>query len=154
MAFTPVEIKHVRFGHAFRGYKPSAVDHVLEEIAVSFEDVWRERADLADKVEHLETELTRFRELESLLRATLVSAERASSETKAQAMKEAELVVAEAHAEAREVIRKASAENERLSAETRRVRERLKLALTSLDPSDEERLERPRAFGAAGARTA
>jgi cell division initiation protein len=153
MTITPVEIRHIRFGRELRGYKRSAVDRLLAEIAGSFEDVWRERADLADKVEHLETELTRFRELESLLRATLVSAERASTETKAQATKEAELVVQEAHAEAREVMRKAAAENERLSLETRRLRARLKLALESLGPSSEERPERPRAVGAAGART-
>jgi cell division initiation protein len=151
MAITPVEIRHIKFGHGFRGYKPTAVDRLLAEIAVSFEDVWRERADLVDKVEHLETELERFRELEALLRATLVSAERASSETKEQARKEAELVVAEAHAEAREVIRKAAAENERLSLETRRLRERLKLALASLESSSEDHEERPPAFGAAKA---
>jgi cell division initiation protein len=154
MAITPVEIRHIKFGRELRGYKRSAVDRLLAEITLSFEDVWRERADLTDKVEHLETELARFRELESLLRATLVSAERASSDTKAQAAKEAELVVAEAHAEAREIIRRAAAENERLALETRRLRERLKLALASVEPSNEERAERPRAVGAAGARTA
>ena len=57
-----------------------ATDRLLEEIAASFEDVWRERADLADKVEQLEADLVRYRELEALLRTTLVSAERASAE--------------------------------------------------------------------------
>jgi cell division initiation protein len=139
MALTPVEIQHITFGKTLLGYKASAVDRLLAEIAASFEDVWRERADLTDKVEHLEAELVRFRELESLLRQTLVSAERAGSETREQAKKEADLVVQEAHAEAREILRRASAENERLSVESRRMRERLRLALASLEPGDEAR---------------
>jgi len=148
MALTPVEIRHITFGRSALGYKPQAVDRLLAEIAASFEDVWRERADLADKVEHLEGELQRFRELEALLRATLVSAERASNDMKAQARKEADLVVAEAHAEAREIVRRAAQENERLSVESRRMRERLRLALASLEPAKEE--NRPRALGGGG----
>ena len=76
--------------------------------------MWRERADLADKVEQLESDLVRFKELETLLRTTLVSAERASTELKEQARREADLILGEAHAEARKVRRDATAENERL----------------------------------------
>src|SRR5690242_8362172 len=148
MALTPVEIRHITFGRAIGGYKPQAVDRLLAEIAASFEDVWRERADLADKVEQLEADLARYKELEQLLRATLVSAERAANDMKGQARKEADLVIAEAHAEAREVVRKAAAENERLSVESRRMRERLRLALASLEPAKEE--SRPRAIGGGG----
>ena len=76
MALAPVEIRHVRLGRGIFGYRRTATDALLDEIATSFEDVWRERADLADKVEQLEADLVRYRELEALLRATLVSAER------------------------------------------------------------------------------
>ena len=151
MALTPVEIRHITFGRSALGYKPQAVDRLLAEIAASFEDVWRERADLADKVEQLESDLQRFRELETLLRSTLVSAERAANDMKGQARKEADLVIAEAHAEARELVRKAASENERLSVESRRMRERLRLALASLEPAKEE--NRPRAVGGQGGQT-
>ena len=50
MALTPVEIRHIRLGRGFRGYKRATVDRLLADVAESFEDVWRERADLADKV--------------------------------------------------------------------------------------------------------
>jgi cell division initiation protein len=143
MALTPVEIRHLSFGRGLLGYKTSTVDRVLDEIAASFEDVWRERADLADKVEQLETELLRFRELETLLRQTLVSAERAASETRHQAKRHADLLVQEAHAEAREIVRRAARENERLSVESRRLRERLRLALASLESAGEEATQHP-----------
>jgi cell division initiation protein len=138
VALTPVEIKHIRPERSFFGYKRAFVDQVLEDIATSFEDVWRDRADLADKVEHLEHELVRFRELEALLRTTLVSAERASQELKEQARKESELVLTEAHAEARAIVMRAHAEREHLTNEARRIRSLLRSALESLDVEGDE----------------
>src|SRR5207245_7367961 len=122
MALTPVEIRHLKPPRAaWRGYRTAPTDNLLEEIAASFEDVWRERADLAYKVQQLEADLVRFRELQSLLRPTLVSAEQASAQTRDQARREAGLILSEAHAEAREIQRRAAAENERLQQETRRL---------------------------------
>src|SRR5258708_37809700 len=137
MALTPVEIRHLTAGSGLFGYNRGATDRLLTEIAVSFEDVWREGADLADKVEQLEADLIRYKELESLLRTTLVSAERASADVKEQARREAELILTEAHAEARQVQRRAVAENERLIVETRLLRERLRSALGVLDQSED-----------------
>jgi cell division initiation protein len=149
MALTPVEIRHLTPPRTtFRGYKAAATDQLLEEIAASFEDVWRERADLADKVEQLETDLIRFRELEALLRTTLVSAEQASAQTRDQARREAELILSEAHAEAREIQRRAIAENERLEHESRRLRMQLQEALAAFgepEPAEQEEAPTPSA---------
>jgi cell division initiation protein len=133
MALTPVEIRHMTPGTGLFGYKRAAMDRLLDEIASSFEDVWRERADLADKIEQLETDLVRFRELEALLRATLVSAERSAAEMKEQARREADLVLGEAHAEARAVQRQARTENERLIADSRRLKAQLRAALEGIE---------------------
>ena len=133
MALTPVEIRHITPGRALFGYSRGATDRLLGEVADSFEDVWRERADLADKVEQLEADLVRYRELESLLRTTLVSAERASAELKEQARREADLILSEAHAEARAVQRKAFTEHERLQSEASRLRAQLTAALETID---------------------
>jgi cell division initiation protein len=141
MALTPVEIRHVALKRGLRGYRRRDVDELLEEIALSFEDVWRERADLRDKVESLESDLVRYRELETLLRTTLVSAERAAHELKDQAKREAELVVQEAHAEARRVTRRASSERDRLERESHRVRALLRSALELVGGDDEDTAE-------------
>jgi cell division initiation protein len=138
MALTPVEIRHIRLGRGLLGYRRAPADRVLEEIASSFEEVWRDRADLADKVEQLESDLERFRELEALLRTTLVSAERTAAELKTQAMREAELIVDEARAEARSVVRQAAADNERLEADSARIRALLRAALATIDASGED----------------
>ena len=145
MALTPVEIRHLTPPRTvFRGYRVVATDKLLEEIAASFEDVWRERADLADKVEQLEADLVRFRELEALLRTTLVSAEQASAQMKEQARREAELILSEAHAEARQIQRRAVAENERLTDAARRLRVQLTEALVAIEePADSPRETAP-----------
>jgi len=133
VALTPVEIRHITLSRSLFGYSRSVIDKLLEDIVESFEQVWRERADLADKIERVEEDLVRYRELETLLRATLVSAERASQELKEQARREATIVVEEAHAEARKVRREAFADLERMRTESVQIRARLGAALATLD---------------------
>jgi cell division septum initiation protein DivIVA len=120
------------------GYRRDPTERLFDEIVASFEDVWRERADLADKVEQLQAELVRFRELENLLRTTLVSAEQASEQLRETARREAELILTEAQAEARELQRRAVIDNERLVTATRRLRAQLTEAAAVFDESEEE----------------
>ena len=136
MTITPVELHHIRLKRGLFGYRRGPVDELIVEIADSFEEVWRQRADYADRIEQLEGELSRHRDLESLLRTTLVSAEKSAHELKDQAKREAELVIGEAHAEARAVTRAAAAERERLVAEARKVRALLEAALDAVDDAD------------------
>ena len=136
MTITPVELHHINPKRGLFGYRRGPVDELIAEIADSFEEVWRQRADYADKIEQLEGELARHRDLESLLRTTLVSAEKSAHELKDQAKREAELVVGEAHAEAREVTRAAAAERERLLADARKVRALLEAALDAVEDAE------------------
>jgi cell division initiation protein len=138
MTITPVELHHLELKRGLRGYRRDTVDRVLEEIAESFEDGGRERAEYADRIEELQSELERHRDLETLLRTTLVSAERSAHELRDQAKREAHLVVEEAHAEARSVTRAAAAERERLQAETRKIRALLEAALEAVEDASRE----------------
>jgi cell division initiation protein len=137
MSYTPVEIRHVKLKRGLFGYGRSHVDRLLEEITESFETVWRERADHSDRVELLEGEIKRYRDLEALLRTTLVSAERAAHELKDHATREADTIVSEAQAEARTITRKARSERETLAVEARRLRLLLHAALDALDEADD-----------------
>ena len=141
MTISPVELHHIGLKRSLFGYRRQPVDRLIEEIADSFEEVWRQRADFADRIEQLEAELERHRQAETLLRSTLVSAERSALEQKDQARREAGLIVEEAHNEARAVTREAAAERERLVGETRKIRALLEAALDAVDDglrSDEE----------------
>jgi cell division initiation protein len=137
MTITPVELHHIELKTGWRGYRRKPVDQLIEEIAISFEAVWRERADFADRIEQLEDELARHRELEAVLRTTLVSAERSAHELKDQARREAGIVVEEAYAEARAVTRAAAAERERLLAQARKIRALLEAALDTVEDAEQ-----------------
>src|SRR5438105_2331215 len=137
MAYTPVEIRHVKLPNGLFGYRRPAVKRLLEEITESFETVWRERADFADTIESLQSDLVRYREIEQLLHNSLMSAERSALDLRDQAKREAAVVVDEAHAEARAITREAASEREHLLTEARRVRMLLHAALDALDEAEE-----------------
>lgn len=140
MTITPVELHHIELkrGPFGLGYRRGPVDKLIEEIERSFEQTWRERAEYADRIEQLQSDLARHRDLETLLRATLVTAEKSAHELKAQAKREADLVLQEAHAEARSVTREAAAERERLLADARKVRALLEAALDAVDDASDD----------------
>ena len=129
MPLTPVEVRHLELRRGLFGYRRSSVEKAIEEVADSFEAVWRERAELGERVHTLEGEVARHVELETLLRSTLVSAERAAQDMKQQARREADVIVQEASAEARRLLRDAISEKEQLLAETHRIRVMLRAAL-------------------------
>lgn len=129
MRYTPVELRHVKVGRSLLGYRRADVDRLLEDIADSFEEVWCDRGELADKLEELTKQLDDFKARESLLANTLIAAEKAAAEAKELARREAELAISEAHQEARSITRAALTERERLFAEARRVETLLRSAL-------------------------
>ena len=133
MALAPVELPHIELRRGLYGYRASAVNRLLAEVKESFEEVWSERAELRDRVEQLEADLARHREVEALLRETLMSAERTSHELKDQARRDAEQMIKAAHSEARSITQEALAERERLAAEAARVRALLESALAVVD---------------------
>jgi cell division initiation protein len=144
MAMTPVEVRHQQLKRGLFGYRRRGVDDLMTDIADSFEVVWRERADLVDRVEELEADLARHVELEGLLRSTLISAERAAQDQRERARREADTILGEAHAEARTVTRESRAEKERLDGEARRITSLLRSALAVVeDTGSEEQVAAP-----------
>jgi cell division initiation protein len=139
MRYTPVELRHVKIGRStFGGYRKLETEKLIEDIADSFEEVWRDRGELTDKLEDVEKVLAEVKQRESLLASTLVAAEKASTEIREAAKREAELIIAEAHQEARSVTRGAQSERERLFTEVRRVETLLRAALGMVEESKNE----------------
>jgi len=129
MGLTPVEVRHLEMRRGLFGFRRSSVESAIDEVATSFETVWRERAELGERVHVLEVEVARHVELETLLRSTLVSAERAAQDLKEHARRESDLIVQEANAESRRLLRDAIAEKERVLGETRHIKTMLRSAL-------------------------
>jgi cell division initiation protein len=133
MSYTPVELRHVKVGRSLFGYNRATVEQLIEEVAQSFEATWRERGELADKVEVLEKQVTELRGREHLLTQTLVAAEQAASDVREKARREAETIVQEAHNEARAIGRNAQSERERLFVESKRIEGMLRGALGMIE---------------------
>jgi cell division septum initiation protein DivIVA len=123
----------VRVGRSLFGYNRATVEQLIEEVAQSFEATWRERGELADKVETLEKQIAELRGREHLLTQTLVAAEQAASDVRERARREAETIVEEAHNEARAIGRSAHAERERLRVESKRIEGMLRGALGMIE---------------------
>jgi cell division initiation protein len=129
----------VKIGRStFGGYRKLETEKLIEDIADSFEEVWRDRGELTDKLEDVEKILAEVKQRESLLSSTLVAAEKASAEIREAAKREAELIIAEAHQEARSVTRGAQSERERLFTEVRRVETLLRAALGMVEETKNE----------------
>jgi cell division initiation protein len=118
---TPPEIQHqtLRSG---RGYDREAVEELLEHVALSYEQVWRERDELRSRVSELEGELASFRDTERLLSETLLTAQRAAEEVRTAAEREAERLKVEAVAQVEPARAVAERELEGLRAEIERFR--------------------------------
>ena len=145
MTYSPVELRHVSLKRQLLGYDRAAVDTMLDDVADSYEQVWRDRVELGDRIERLEAELSRHKELEHLLRATLLSAEQSANTVKEKGRSEAGEIIEQARHEAREITRRARAERESLMLDARRIRLLLHAALDAIDevPADELRVEEP-----------
>jgi cell division initiation protein len=133
MTYSPVELRHVTLKRRLLGYDRASVDQLLDDVADSYEQVWRDRVDLGDRIERLEGELARHKELEHLLRATLLSAEQAANTVKEKGRSEAGEIIEQARHEARDITRRARAERESLTLDARRIRLLLHAALDAID---------------------
>jgi cell division initiation protein len=140
MGLSPQEIRHMKPARGW-GYGRGAVDRLLDEVVQSFEEVWRERAELQDRLEQMDSDIARYRDLETLLRKTLVSAERSAQELKDHARREADIVMNEAHAESRLIKQQALAEREHLRGEASKIRALLRSALAIVDDGNGEQAE-------------
>ena len=99
---TPLDVRKKKgdFARGLRGYDPAAVDHFLDLVAERMEELVRENLGLRERVAQSNESLTSFREREKALNEALVTAQQMREEIRAQAAREADLVVQEGRAEA------------------------------------------------------
>ncbi|MBB6096639.1 cell division initiation protein [Deinobacterium chartae] len=105
MKLTPLDIRHQEFSGAISGYSRKEVREFLEEVSDFLEEVLRQNQGLEERIQDLERRIEEYRQGEEELRRTVISAERISHEIKANAQKEAELIVREAEAAKEKLLR-------------------------------------------------
>jgi len=107
MRITPLDIQQKQFPMKFRGFDIEEVYAFLEIIREEMEDLLRENASVKENVQRLENQIKEYRDMETTLRETLMTAQQLVEDYKTNARKEAELVVREAELKADSVLKEA-----------------------------------------------
>jgi cell division initiation protein len=125
MELTPRDIHEKQFHDAWRGYNQEEVDDFLDRVAEAVERLHRENDSLRKRISDLDQVVAHARETESMLKKTLVSAQKAAEDSLTTAKTRAEKLITEAE----ERVKKANEEaRERVKAAEEEARERVKAA--------------------------
>lgn len=107
---TPLDIESKEFKKSPYGYSSKEVDEFLSLVLESYEKLYKEKIELADKVSLLNEGLQYYKTMEETLKNTLIVAEKTAEETKSMAHKKAEQIEKEAEFRAQELINEAKKE--------------------------------------------
>jgi len=105
MRITPLDIQQKQFPMKFRGFDVEEVYAFLEVIREEMEELLRENANLKENVQRADVQVREFKDMETTLRETLMTAQQMVEDYKMNARKEAELLIKEAELRADSMIK-------------------------------------------------
>lgn len=100
MKITPMDIQRQSFNKRYRGYDAEEVRAFLNLVSEDVAVLQRDHARLEQELQHLNLLLDEHRERETILKNTLLTAQRMSEEIRENARKQAESTVREAELQA------------------------------------------------------
>lgn len=102
---TPLDIENKKFSkQMMNGYSVEEVDDFLDELTEDYEKLYKEVADSKNKLEDLQENVGKYKNIENTLQSTLVMAQSAADDMKNAAKKEAEQIINEAQVEAKNAV--------------------------------------------------
>jgi cell division initiation protein len=101
---TPLEIQNKQFGKKMRGYDEDQVDEFLDRVTEDYEALYRENANLKDRVKILEDKIRHYSDMESSLQNALIMAQAAADEATRNAQEKGKLILQQAEEEAKRII--------------------------------------------------
>lgn len=107
MAITPIDIQQHQFKTRPLGYEKGGVDHFLELVADELERLHRQGQELKEELARTRSALEEMRSREMTLKETLLTTQKVTDDLKANARREAEIVLAEAELRAERIVRDA-----------------------------------------------
>jgi cell division initiation protein len=96
MEVTPHDLRNAELREAFRGYRPDEVEELLERAAITLERMHERNRQIQERMASLEAEGSTSKEMESVLRQTLLLAQRTADETVTAAHEKARQLVEDA----------------------------------------------------------
>lgn len=122
MKITPQDIRTQEFNVKVKGFDKDEVTHFLKQVAQILEKEILDNGKLKNELEKTKENLLKFEKREEVLRDTLISAQKFSSEIKVNSEREAELIVKEAEIKAEEIISSAVNRHKALKEEIRNLK--------------------------------
>src|SRR6478672_6870728 len=96
MPLTPLDIHNKEFSRRIRGYDEDEVNEFLDQIIKDYEALIRDNKELQSQVTDLQERINHFSNIEETLSKTIIVAQEAADELKANSKKEAQLIIKEA----------------------------------------------------------
>lgn len=123
MKITPVDIQQQQFkGKMFGGLDAEEVDAYLQAVAGELEELIRENNDLKERLNRQSTQVADMEAREVQLRETMLAAQRVTEEMKANAQKEAQLLISEAELKGERIVAEAEKKLVELSNQIQELR--------------------------------
>jgi len=107
MRITPLDIQQKQFKMKLRGFDVEEVYGFLEIVREEMEDLLRENANLKENIQRSDSQVREYRDMETTLKETLMTAQQMVEDYKTNSRKEAELLIKEAESRADSLIREA-----------------------------------------------
>jgi cell division initiation protein len=122
MRITPIDIQQQQFKSRLMGYDKAGVDQFLEIVAGELERLLRQNQDLQEELARNRSALTELREREATLKETLLTTQKVTDDLKANARREAELLLTDAELRAEKLLRNADERRLQLLDEIHEIR--------------------------------
>ncbi len=102
---TPLDIENKKFSkQMMNGYSVAEVDDFLDELTADYEKLYKENADLKEKLETANNNLTQYKSIETTLQNTLVMAQSTAENIQNVAKQQADQLIKEAESEAKQSV--------------------------------------------------
>lgn len=108
MMMTPLEIQNKEFKKRFGGYNANDVNDFIDKVYSEFDRMYRENADLKEKINNYKDKLENYSTIEQTLQNTLVIAQTTAEEIIQNARKKAETIIREGEIQANGIVAKAN----------------------------------------------
>jgi len=115
---TPVEIQNRAFKSGGLGYDKKDVDSFMKEVSDSYEMLYREKMELADKVNVLNDALQNYKTIEKTMQKALMLAQKTAEETQETALRNAHAIEKEALTKSEIIVSDAKRELEHIHQKT------------------------------------
>ena len=103
--YTPLDIENKKFAkQMMNGYSVEEVDNFLDELTADYEKLYKESTESKSKISDLQSNLVKYKNLETTLQNTLVMAQSAADEVKKVAQQQADQIVKEAQGTAKQKV--------------------------------------------------